>query len=75
MASSWTTCHIDIHRCAAGDRRRVLDAFVAAFGVDAGRSAAASQEQADPMLQVSHAYAEAMALHTSEAARHLFGVF
>ena len=40
---------------AAGERRQALEAFVAAFGVEAGGSPATSDSHADPVLQVSHA--------------------
>ena len=40
---------------AAGERRQALEAFVAAFGVEASSIPATSNSRADPVLQVSHA--------------------
>ena len=40
---------------AAGERRQALEAFVAAFGVEASSSLATNNSHADSVLQVSHA--------------------
>ena len=43
-----------MHDCFTGQRRQMLEAFVAAFGVDNSTPLIPSEGIADPVLQVPH---------------------
>ena len=52
---------------SVGEQRQTLEAFIAAFGVDAAGSPATSSSHADPVLQVSHAVTIALHIYVCNA--------